>query len=301
LVISHLTCKNSALNTAQIIDTITPIPGVRVISARIQQPQESRFTEEREAPVVDMYFSLQGKSRSMNNADGATSVISNNQHGIIYTPHFNGYYTLTGKEIDSFCVKLDAGYMSRLMVTDVESLKRFWDKALQDHAIEISPVPLELTPQQRQVIHDIRHCHFDGHMKDLYLESKVIELFLLQAEQANRMANHKIAMLSSSDREKLYAARDFIKAHMFEPISLLQVARASGLNDFKLKKGFKELFGTTAFGYLNELKMEYGRQMLLGSSCSIYEVAYTLGYHDPYNFSKAFRKYFGYLPGKLKN
>lgn len=278
-----------------------PIPGVRLISARIEQLQESRFEEERKVPVVDMYFSLQGNSRSMNNTDGATSAINPNQHGIIYTPHFNGYYSLTGKEIDSFCVKLDAGYMTRLMVADVECLKRFWDKALHDQAIELSPIPMELTPQQRQVIHDIRHCHFNGHMKDLYLESKVIELFLLQAEQANRMADNKNITLSSTDRERLYAARDFIKAHMFEPISLLQVARACGLNDFKLKKGFKELFGATVFSYLNELKMEYGRQMLLESTCTIYEVAYILGYHDPYNFSKAFRKYFGYLPGKLKN
>lgn len=277
-----------------------PIPGVRLISARIEQLQESRFEEERKVPVVDMYFSLQGNSRSMNNTDGATSAINTNQHGIIYTPHFNGYYSLTGKEIDSFCVKLDAGYMTRLMVADVECLKRFWDKALNDQAIELSPIPMELTPQQRQVIHDIRHCHFNGHMKDLYLESKVIELFLLQAEQANRMADNKNITLSSTDRERLYAARDFIKAHMFEPISLLQVARACGLNDFKLKKGFKELFGATVFSYLNELKMEYGRQMLLESTCTIYEVAYILGYHDPYNFSKAFRKYFGYLPGKLK-
>lgn len=288
------------MNTAQTIDTVTPIPGVRVISARIQQLQETCFIEEREAPVVDMYFSLKGNSKSINNADGATSVINNNQHGIIYTPNFNGYYTLTGKEVDSFCVKLDAGYMSRLMVTDVECLKRFWDKALQDQAIEISPVPMELNPQQIQVIHDIRHCYFNGHMKELYLESKVIELFLLQAEQANNLANYTVTTLSTSDRERLYAARDFIKAHMFEPISLLQVARACGLNDFKLKKGFKELFGATVFSYLNELKMEYGRQVLLESTCSIYEVAYMLGYHDPYNFSKAFRKYFGYLPGKLK-
>ncbi|WP_315815682.1 helix-turn-helix transcriptional regulator [Paraflavitalea speifideaquila] len=107
--------------------------------------------------------------------------------------------------------------------------------------MDISPVPMVITSRQQQVITDIRRCSYHGHMKELFLESKVIELFLLQA-----------------------------------------------------------LFGTSVFGYLNELKMEYGRQMLLESACTVYEVAYMLGYHDPYNFSKAFRKYFGYLPGRLK-
>lgn len=289
------------MNTIPTGISVIPLPGVRVISARLRQEQESRYREEREVPVLDMYFSLQGHSKALDSSNGTKSTISSNQHGMIYTPDFDGYYALIGMEVDSFCIEMDANYISRLMVTDVETLKRFWGKVMQEEAIEISPVPMEVTPQQKQVITDIRFCRYSGHMKDLYLESKVIELFLLQVEQADRMANYKISLLSPADRERLYAARDFIKVHMFEPISLLQVARACGLNDFKLKKGFKELFGATVFSYLNELKMEYGRQMLLESTCTIYEVAYTLGYHDPYNFSKAFRKYFGYLPRKLRN
>lgn len=219
---------------------------------------------------------------------------------MIYTPAFNGHYDIRGIDTDSFCVEMETSYLSRLLVTDVECLKRFWDKVFRQQSIEISSIPMEITPQQRQVITDIRRCHYSGHMKDLYLESKVIELFLLQAEQADKLAGNKAITLSPSDQERLYAARDYIKAHMFEPLTLLQVARHCGLNDFKLKKGFKELFGNTVFGYLNELKMEYGRQVLLESTCTVYEVAYMLGYYDPYNFSKAFKKYFGYLPGKLK-
>ncbi len=288
------------MNTSQTDITVTPLGGVNVISARILQVQECLYREEREVPVLDMYFSIQGNSRAMDKSNRTTATINSNQHGMVYTPGFDGYYALHGTNIDSFCVEMDATYMTRLMVTDVECLKRFWDKVAQEQAVDISPAPMEITPQQKQVITDIRRCSYNGHMKELYLESKVIELFLLQAQQADQLTNNKIIALSPSDQERLYAARDFVKAHMFEPITLLQVARSCGLNDFKLKKGFKDLFGTSVFGYLNELKMEYGRQMLLESACTVYEVAYMLGYHDPYNFSKAFRKYFGYLPGKLK-
>lgn len=280
--------------------TITSLQGVKVISARIGRQHVSRFAEEKKEPMLDMYFSLQGHSSAQNDAYGTKTSISSLHHGMVYTPGFYGHYTIAGVDTDSFCVEMESSWLSRLMVTEVECLKRFWDKTLQKQEVELSAIPMEVTLQQKQVITDIRHCRYSGHMRELYLESKVIELFLLQVEQADRLANNKDIGLSAADRERLYAARDFVKAHLFQPITLLQVARHCGLNDFKLKKGFKELFGTTVFGYLNELKMEYGRQMLLGSSCTIYEVAYTLGYQDPYNFSKAFRKYFGYLPGKLK-
>jgi AraC-like DNA-binding protein len=288
------------LITAQPDITITPLPGVNVISARIQQQHESQFPATKTGPILDMYFSLQGHSSALNTIDGATCKIGSNHHGIVYTPSFDGHYTIKGVHTDSFCVEMEADYLSRLMATDIECLKRFWGKVALQQSVEISSIPLEITLPQKQVIMDMRRCRYTGHMRDLYLESKIVELFLLQVEQADKLAGNKGSSLSTPDQERLYAARDFVKGHLFEPITLLQVARHCGLNDFKLKKGFKELFGTTVFGYLNELKMEYGRQLLLESSCTVYEVAYTLGYNDPYNFSKAFKKYFGYMPGKLK-
>jgi AraC-like DNA-binding protein len=75
---------------------------------------------------------------------------------------------------------------------------------------------------------------------------------------------------------------------------------AIGLNDFKLKKGFKELFGTTVFSYLNELKMDYAKRLILDEKKTIYEVAMTLGYSEPHHFYAAFKRRFGYSPGELK-
>jgi AraC-like DNA-binding protein len=287
-------------DTSQTDLTIASFPGVKIISAKLLQQRTNRFPEKKDSPTLDMYFSLKGNSAAADTANGILSEISSHHHGVLYTPRFDGYYTISGREAEGFCIEMDDSYMQRLMITDLDCLKRFWEQISKGTAAELSEVPMALTWQQKQVIQDIRECPYSGHMKMVYYESKLMELFLMQAEQAERLTGADVAALHPSDRERLYAARDFLKEHMFEPITLLQVARACGLNDFKLKKGFKALFGTTVFGYLNELKMNYGRQMMLESACTVAEAGYVLGYIDSYNFSKAFKKYFGYPPGKLK-
>lgn len=280
--------------------TMASFAGVKIISARVMQERNTRFRETKDTPTLDMYFSLKGHSSAADTANGLLSEIYSHHHGVIYTPRFDGYYTISGKEAEGFCIEIDDSYMQRLMITDLDCLKRFWDRTLSGQAAELSEVPMALTWQQKQVIRDIQECPYSGHMKMVYYESKIMELFLMQAEQAERLAGGAAVSLHPADKECLYAARDYVKEHMFEPLSLIQVARHCGLNDFKLKKGFKALFGTTVFGYLNELKMNYGRQMLLESACTVAEAGYVLGYTDSYNFSKAFKKYFGYPPGKLK-
>jgi AraC-like DNA-binding protein len=144
------------------------------------------------------------------------------------------------------------------------------------------------------------HCSYEGHMRQLYYEAKIIELFLMQAQQAENMMGRKPVQIKAADIEKLHAARQFVHMNMLEPISLQQVARAAGLNDFKLKKGFRELFGTTVFGYLNELKMTHAKRLLQDGGVSVGDIAIDLGYSEPQNFTKAFKRHFGYTPGEVK-
>ena len=73
-----------------------------------------------------------------------------------------------------------------------------------------------------------------------------------------------------------------------------------GLNEFKLKKGFKELFGTTVFDYLYDLKMEYAKQLLAADEVLVNEVSGMVGYRNPNHFSTAFKRKYGMNPTQLR-
>ncbi|NSL86050.1 helix-turn-helix transcriptional regulator [Chitinophaga sp. Mgbs1] len=274
------------------------LPGASLFFAQSQQNQAVRMKEKLEKPVLAMYFSLEGDTGSLPENDGSY-MIKGQQHILSYMPAFEGYYLLNSPRISNFGVILEESFFSRLYMEDMDCLKRFWDKVSAGKSADIASMPMNITGRQLALIRDIAGCSYSGNMRQLFLESKIVELFLFQAEQAESLKGISPARLSPADTDRLHAARAFVRQHMLEPFTLHQVARESGLNEFKLKKGFKELFGTTVFGYLNELKMNYARQLLLNNNYNVLETAYTIGYAEPYSFTRAFRKHFGYPPSHL--
>lgn len=89
--------------------------------------------------------------------------------------------------------------------------------------------------------------------------------------------------------------------HIDAPPSLSELAHLSGLNEYKLKQGFKEMFSTTVFGYLAEKRLELARDYLSDPNRSVTEIADSLGYASIQHFSYAFKKKFGHSPKALRN
>lgn len=276
------------------------IHGADIFSGSSKLDHEITIRDQRESPSLNMYFSIQGVSSAWEANSKEKYILKDHQHVLSFTPAFDGYYGLSSPEMKNFGISLNESFFNRLYSTDLECLKRFWDQVGANRSTELSSTALPITAKQRCVINDMHQCVYTGNMKQLFYESKITELFLLQAEQAEALLGKNALKIERHNVDKLYAARHYIQKRMFDPLTLSGIAREAGINEFMLKKGFKELFGMTVFGFLNELKMNYARQMLLDSACTVYEVAYTIGYNEPYNFSKAFRKHFGYLPGELK-
>jgi len=105
---------------------------------------------------------------------------------------------------------------------------------------------------------------------------------------------------SATDRERLVAARDLINTRLTNPPSLSEVAKHVGLNEYKLKRGFKEMFGVTVYGYLTEQRLETARRALLDTDKTAAEVAFELGYATPQHFHNAFKKRFGVTPNSVR-
>jgi AraC-like DNA-binding protein len=87
---------------------------------------------------------------------------------------------------------------------------------------------------------------------------------------------------------------------MASPPGLPELARSVGLNEFKLKVGFRVLFGASVFGYLRTQRMDRARRLLAHRELSVTEVAAHVGYQNPSKFAAAFRKHFGFPPSALR-
>jgi len=145
-------------------------------------------------------------------------------------------------------------------------------------------------------------CPYSGATRRLYLEAKALELLALgigTPEGAEVVAGGR-TRLRADDEERVRLAAGILVQSMEDPPSLVELARRVALNDHKLKVGFKQVFGTTAFGYLKERRLERARELLGTGEMSVGEVSAAVGYANQSRFAAAFRLRFGANPKEYR-
>jgi AraC-like DNA-binding protein len=147
-------------------------------------------------------------------------------------------------------------------------------------------------------IQQILQCPFQGLTRRMYLESKVWELMALELAHPLEAdgSTHTAKPLKPEDVERIHYAKELLISRLSDPPSLLELARLVGINDCKLKAGFRQVFGTTVFGYLHSYRMERSRQLLEAGEMSVAEAAQAVGFVNRSHFAIAFRKKFGVNP-----
>jgi AraC-like DNA-binding protein len=284
--------------------TETWFEGILISYGEAMLHDEVHVDVETDASIIEMHFSLSGKTGI--NYPGNHLLpegFGGAEHNIIYTPAFNGNILLKPASAAHrfFEVHLTESFFKKLILEESTMLSALAKKIERKEMAALSKKNLGITAQMNSIIFDMINCKRKGSLQRIYLESKVLELLLLQAEQFEHAANGPRQLrLQSADIEKLHHTRWMIEQNLDTPYSLTELSRKVGLNEYKLKKGFREMWGTTVFGYLHELRMKQARHMLLEQGKTVGEAADQAGYRNAHHFTAAFKKYFGYLPSQVK-
>lgn len=100
----------------------------------------------------------------------------------------------------------------------------------------------------------------------------------------------------------LRRACDYIDAHLAEPMSVVQVARAALVGVRALEIGFARHLGQSPLRYIRTRRLDAARQDLCarGSPLRIGDVALKWGFANAGAFAKAYRERFGELPGQTR-
>jgi AraC family transcriptional activator of pyochelin receptor len=132
----------------------------------------------------------------------------------------------------------------------------------------------------------------------LFYESRVMELL---ANQCHLLLEAPVRQpdIGKIDLEKIYHARDIILRNLCSPLSLAELSRQICLNEFKLKKYFRQVFGLSVFALVQEERLKRAKQLIFEGEKNISGIAYELGYAHPQHFQRAFKQRFGVTPGSL--
>ncbi len=148
---------------------------------------------------------------------------------------------------------------------------------------------------------DIFEILNDVHLKNpdfTVLCDACITRLLIKLDRYN--TNKELPETLVHPEEFLPDVSNFIDDNFLTLTSLLQVSDYFGFSYNYLCKIFKEQYGYGMQDYLISKKMNYAK-MLLKENKSLTEISEILNYTSPYNFSRAFKKYFGFSPSNIKN
>ena len=107
--------------------------------------------------------------------------------------------------------------------------------------------------------------------------------------------------LSFSDIRKIRKIYDHIINNLEKPLApLIELSHTFGTNEYKLKYGFKQLYGQTVFRFLIDERLRKACVLIQHTDTSIKEVAHLTGFISAPHFSKAFKEKYGFTPRDLR-
>ena len=106
---------------------------------------------------------------------------------------------------------------------------------------------------------------------------------------------HHITPGDGEPHDRLSGVRRYVKYNYMKDISAGGIAKDFGLDRSHLYRIFKARYGKGIKEYITEVRMAHARGLLMQGH-SVSDTAYMVGFHDEFNFSKAYKKHFGYAP-----
>ena len=109
------------------------------------------------------------------------------------------------------------------------------------------------------------------------------------------------------EKTKLYdipaieLAKSLIDKNPIAHIQIPRLADKAGINEFKLKVGFRELFQTSPYQYRLRLCLQKAKELLESTDDTIDQIATKVGFETYNGFSTAFKKAFQIAPTEYRN
>lgn len=145
----------------------------------------------------------------------------------------------------------------------------------------------------RHLLFRINQLLHAGKKSSSVLASKSNNLLHYCLQKIAEQPDEQPVTLSLAEAHAMYQARTLMQNNLQRHWTIKELTLLTGLSDYKLKTGFQQLYHSTPFDYLRDLRMEKAWQLLPGKKHTVSQVAKMVGYTNLSAFSKAFKKYHG--------
>ena len=133
----------------------------------------------------------------------------------------------------------------------------------------------------------------------------------LAGDIADRLAHHPLRAADTPQRvtmgrgtqslpDTVRAAVDLIENHISEPLSVPEIAAATGLSQRQLVRQFDKVMGCSVVQFSLLMRLQHARVLLISTALGIREISTASGFNSLSHFDFAFKKCFGQQPGNYR-
>ena len=130
--------------------------------------------------------------------------------------------------------------------------------------------------------------------------SSIDQLCIWLSEVMNKFTDYVFRFSDVKHIDVIRKAVDYIRKNHQNKISLEEVANHVYLSPSYFSKIFKDEMNCNFNAYLNAVRVEKSKQLLILDKISLIDIAGTVGFEDQSYFSKVFKKMTGVTPGKYR-
>ena len=156
-------------------------------------------------------------------------------------------------------------------------------KLANDWGVDAAPATLESAYFQTRVLSKKQH-------------DSAIQLLSVFAQHLAMASNQLVTEQHQPEPPLIARAKEFMKQHLRENLSLAMVARAVNTSTFYFCKQFKKITGLNFTEYVSRTRVESAKNLLLNPNLRISEIAYEVGFQSLTHFNRVFRRIVGHSP-----
>ena len=166
---------------------------------------------------------------------------------------------------------------------------------LESKNSEIGPFIDKVTPQIDDALYRLL-CVLNSKEESHVLgEAIVRELFYRVAKGDNASYLHKL-FNQASNEAKVSRSLKVIHNEFYKELNIPVLARMQDMSEASFHTYFKVITGYTPFQYIKKIRLTKAREFINEENLSIGETAHKVGYGSTSQFSREFKKYFGFSP-----
>ena len=285
-------------------DVVHIAPGFDMVVGDVRHEQSASITVAENA-VMKLHYRLSGSGRASLDGDKELDIPERSSSLLLHPDGIRKKeWFFAGQHEQSVTLLCTPEFLASQLPDIISRLPHPISAYLKGEAVEVHQRILPLRADMAQAAGALLACELSGSVRRLYAEAKAFELLTLTIQaliEGEQGLDRYDSGLTPTDIEHLHAARAYLEKNFLETITIANLAAEVDMNPAKLMRSFKLVFGSTIFGFAQQLRMERAKKLLETTPLSVTQIALEVGYEYASNFTTAFRRHFGITPKSARD